>query len=82
MLVRRRSSRLDEERQAVEQQVQDAFQQQKVHGDAAAVGLLRRRSSAYLPSNLPPTGDNLRVAKHVMQVCITGRMHCLQQPQK
>eukprot|EP00644_Phytophthora_capsici_P004249 jgi/Phyca11/110085/e_gw1.17.260.1 len=61
MLSRRRSSRLDEERQAIEQHVEDAF---KLQDDAV---LLRRHSSSYLPPNLPPTDDNLRVAKHVIQ---------------
>ncbi|KAL4137073.1 hypothetical protein PRIC2_000634 [Phytophthora ramorum] len=67
MLARRRSSRLDEERQAVVQQVEDAFRQQNAQGDASEVDLVRYRSSAYLPPNLPPTGNNLRVAKHVIQ---------------
>ncbi|KAG7391320.1 potassium intermediate small conductance calcium-activated channel, sub N, member [Phytophthora pseudosyringae] len=64
MLVRRKSSRLEEERQAVEQQVEDAFKLQSAGNEASDVALLRRNSSAYLPPNL---GDNLRVAKHVIQ---------------
>ncbi|KAK1939288.1 Small conductance calcium-activated potassium channel protein [Phytophthora citrophthora] len=64
MLARRRSSRLDEERQAVEQHVEEAF---KLQDEAPDTVLLRRNSSAYLPRNLPPTGDNLRIAKHVIQ---------------
>ncbi|KAG3198169.1 hypothetical protein PC128_g6210 [Phytophthora cactorum] len=67
MLARRRSSRLDEERQAVEQQVEDAFKLQNEHREASGAVLLRRKSSAYLPPNLRPTGGSLRVAKHVIR---------------
>ncbi|KAG6613694.1 Voltage-gated Ion Channel (VIC) Superfamily [Phytophthora cinnamomi] len=67
MLTRRRSSRLDAEREAVEQQVEDAFKQQNLPSEASDVQLLRRKSTGYLPPNLPPTGDSLRVAKHVIQ---------------
>ncbi|KAG7402376.1 potassium intermediate small conductance calcium-activated channel, sub N, member [Phytophthora boehmeriae] len=66
MLARRRSSRLDEARQAVEQQVEDAFQQ-SLRADSSDTALLRRKSFGYLPPNLPPTDDNLRVAKQVIQ---------------
>ncbi|RLN95799.1 hypothetical protein BBJ28_00012089 [Nothophytophthora sp. Chile5] len=68
MLSRRRSSRLDEEWQAVERQVEVEFtQQQQLAGDGASVGLMRRKSSGYLPANLEATDSNLRVAKHVIQ---------------
>ncbi|ETI49553.1 hypothetical protein F441_06623, partial [Phytophthora nicotianae CJ01A1] len=67
MFARRQSSRLDEERLAVEQQVEDAFKLQSEHNEGSDVVLLRRKSSAYLPPNLPSTGDSLRVAKHVIQ---------------
>ncbi|RLN65646.1 hypothetical protein BBJ28_00001813 [Nothophytophthora sp. Chile5] len=68
MLSRRRGSRLDEEWQAVERQVEAEFtQQQRTSGDGAAVGLMRRKSSGYLPANLEATDGNLRVAKHVIQ---------------
>ncbi|KAF4137898.1 Ion channel [Phytophthora infestans] len=62
MLARRRSSRLDKERHAVEQQVEEAFKLKR-HSDTAEAVLLRRKSSAYLP----PTDDSLRVAKQMLQ---------------
>lgn len=74
MLARRRSSaRLDAERDAVELQVEDAFEQQHRRSEASDVALLRRKSFGYLPPNLPHTGKSLRVAKHVIQVLTTGR---------
>ncbi|KAE9026117.1 hypothetical protein PF005_g3431 [Phytophthora fragariae] len=66
-MLARRSSRLDAERDAVELQVEDAFKQQGRPSEASDVQLLRRKSIGYLPPNLPPTRDNLRVAKHVIQ---------------
>ncbi|POM80272.1 Voltage-gated Ion Channel (VIC) Superfamily [Phytophthora palmivora] len=62
-MLARRSLRLDQERQAVEQQVEDAFKLQNSYSEASDVKLLRRQSSAYLPA----TSDSLRVAKQVIQ---------------
>ncbi|KAI9997141.1 hypothetical protein PInf_000574 [Phytophthora infestans] len=78
MLARRRSSRLDKERQAVEQQVEEAFKLKR-HSDTAEAVLLRRKSSAYLP----PTDDSLRVAKQMLQGVYSlqelyGRQHFIE----
>lgn len=68
MFARRQSSRLHAERQAVEQQVEDAFKLHNIRSEVSDIELLRRKSNGYLPPNLLPTGNNLRVAKHVIQV--------------
>lgn len=75
-IERRRSARLDRERLALEQQVEAEFELQQGGEDvvgvssagAAAALRKRRNSSVYLPVTHDSTRDNLRVAKHVIQV--------------
>lgn len=68
-LERRRSKRLDRERQALEQQVEAEFQQQLQQQQLVEVGeeveprTRRGSSSVYLPAG----NDSLKVAKRVLQ---------------